>query len=150
MLAVAAVDGAGNLADFSNFGASAVDIAAPGVSILTAASSGGYAGTKGTSIATPFVSGAAALLLSQNLSMTPAQVKTAIVGTARALSGLSGKVASGGTLDLKAALASVGVSVPSSAPAAASPTPPSGAAVAPTDKSASSASGKSGGCSLVR
>jgi subtilisin family serine protease len=152
ILAVAAVDGSGALADFSNFGPTSVDIAAPGVSILSTAADGGYSGTKGTSIATPFVAGAAALILSHNPSLSPAQVKSAIVGNAKASSGLSGKVASGGTLDLRAALASLGVSVSSGSSGSSSSSAPSssGSTVASAEKTASSSSGKSGGgCALI-
>lgn len=155
MISVAAVDSSRALADFSNFGPSAVDIGAPGVSILSTAADGGYSGTKGTSIATPFVAGAAALILSHNSSLSPAKVKAAIVDNARASSNLSGKVASGGTLDLRAALASVGVAVSSSGASGGSsssaPGSSSATSVASADKSASSSSGKSGGgCALIR
>jgi len=71
------------LADFSNFGAD-VDIAAPGVSILSTVP-GGYARFSGTSMASPHVAGAAALYLADNPGATPGQVKAALLNTRETL-----------------------------------------------------------------
>jgi subtilisin len=65
-------------ADFSNFGAD-VDIIAPGVCIFSTWKGGGYNTISGTSMATPHVTGAAALYISTHLGATPAQVKTALL-----------------------------------------------------------------------
>ena len=64
-------------ADFSNYGAD-VDIIAPGVCINSTWKGGGYNTISGTSMATPHVSGAAALYKANNPGASPAQVKTAL------------------------------------------------------------------------
>ena len=66
-------------ADFSNFG-SDVDLIAPGVCILSTWKGGGYSTISGTSMATPHVTGAAALYKAGHPTATPAQVKTALQG----------------------------------------------------------------------
>ncbi|MDP1624414.1 MAG: S8 family peptidase [bacterium] len=65
-------------ASFSNFGAD-VDIAAPGVCILSTWKSGGYNTISGTSMASPHVAGVAALYIATHAGATPAQVKDALI-----------------------------------------------------------------------
>lgn len=66
-------------ANYSNFGAD-IDIIAPGTCILSTWMMGGYNTISGTSMATPHVSGAAALYSANNPAATPAQVKSALLG----------------------------------------------------------------------
>jgi subtilisin family serine protease len=106
VIAVAAVDRSDNLASFSCYGATSVDIGAPGVSIFssTAESDTAYDTYNGTSMATPHVAGVAALILSANPSATMTEVRDRILDSARPLASLEGKCTTGGTLDAAAAL----------------------------------------------
>jgi len=113
VISVAATDYNDKLASFSNYGTQSVDLAAPGVSIYSTAPSGGYKFMNGTSMATPYVSGVAALIKSQNPSMTGAQIKSRILSNCDILSSLSGKVATSGRLNAAKAL---GISNPTPTP----------------------------------
>jgi len=77
VIAVAATDAEDRPAGFSNYGAY-ISVAAPGVSIISTIPGNGYGVLSGTSMATPHVSGLAALLLSLNPDLSPAQVRTLI------------------------------------------------------------------------
>ncbi len=66
------------------------DVSAPGVSVTSTLPGGGYAAWDGTSMATPHVSGTAALMLENNPDLSPAEVKQTLEDTARDL-GVSGK-----------------------------------------------------------
>lgn len=103
IISVAALDLRGDLADFSNYGKTKVDIAAPGVEIYSTVP-GGYDSYSGTSMATPHVSGVAALLLADNSALTYQELKQRLFSSARPLRTLQGKVATGGLLDAHFAL----------------------------------------------
>ena len=105
VVAVAATNSSDQLASFSSYGATTVDLAAPGVSILSTIPGGGYSSYSGTSMATPHVSGAIALVWSLNPSLTYSQVISRILSTVDKVSSLSGKVVTGGRLNLAAAIA---------------------------------------------
>lgn len=77
-LAVGATDQNDQKAGFSNFDASWVDVAAPGVNIYSTLPGGTYGNSSGTSMACPVVAGLAGVVRSVNLSMTPAQARTLI------------------------------------------------------------------------
>ena len=106
IISVAAIDKRGELADFSNYGATTVHLAAPGVDIYsTAPAPTNFQMMSGTSMATPHVSGAAALLLADNPHLTYAEIKQRLMAGARPLHTLKGKTISGGMLDVSYALA---------------------------------------------
>jgi len=78
---VGAVDEAGEPASFSNWGPE-VDLAAPGVSVLSTYPGGEIRGGSGTSFAAPHVTGTAALLLSLNPELTPSELRSILQTTA--------------------------------------------------------------------
>jgi subtilisin family serine protease len=69
------------VSDFSNYGPTTVDLAAPGSSIYSCLPGGGYGYKSGTSMAAPHVSGACALLLGRNPDLTVTQVQQALYST---------------------------------------------------------------------
>jgi subtilisin family serine protease len=100
IISVAAIDNKDRLASFSNWGRTKVHVAAPGVKIFSTTKDGGYNSFSGTSMATPHVSGVAALLLSAFPDMTYAELKDRIVKTAVKVPGLRNKVASNGRVSV--------------------------------------------------
>jgi subtilisin family serine protease len=107
-LSVAAVDQNGNLASFSNYGGSTVNLAAPGVNIIsdvpTSIDPSGLETLSGTSMSTAYVSGVAALVAGYDRSLTAAQIVQRLDSTTKPLPSLTGKTISGGMVDAYNAL----------------------------------------------
>jgi subtilisin family serine protease len=97
-IAVAAVNQAGSLAGFSDFGARTVALAAPGVNIVSTVP-GGYAFESGTSMAAPYVSGVVALVAGLYPSVTAARLVQQVLSTTKPLPALAGKTTTGGIVD---------------------------------------------------
>jgi len=104
VLAVAAIDNQGQLASFSNYGKKSVHLAAPGVNIYSSVLGNGYDSWSGTSMATPHVSGVAALLASHEPNLTDLELKERLMGTVKPLASLRGKVATAGMVNAYNAL----------------------------------------------
>jgi hypothetical protein len=98
-IAVAATDDTDALASWSNYSVNSVQIAAPGVNITSTVIGGTYQTWSGTSMATPHVSGAAALVLSV-CTLSTSALKQALLNNADPIPGLAGKVSAGGRLDV--------------------------------------------------
>lgn len=94
----------GNLAESSNFGLNNVDIAAPGVYIVSTTTNQSYGFMTGTSMSAPMAAGVAAMVYSYRTDLDLMGVKAAVVHSARKMDGLDGKLASGGMLDAYAAM----------------------------------------------
>lgn len=81
VIAVSATDSSDALASFSSVG-SEVELAAPGVSVLSTWKGGGYNTISGTSMATPHVSGVAALAIEANPTLTNVEIRALLQSTA--------------------------------------------------------------------
>ncbi len=115
IVSVAAIDVNNAMGSFSNWGVTSVDLGAPGVKVMSSIPGNAYedqislfgfpiADWSGTSMATPHVAGAAALIWSQYPNATWQEVKARLLGTATATASLNGKVKTGGMLNVQAAL----------------------------------------------
>ncbi|MBX3033240.1 MAG: S8 family serine peptidase [Bdellovibrionaceae bacterium] len=106
ILSVTAIDPLKRVLASSNYGARSVDLAAPGENILSTLPGGAYGVMTGTSQATAFVSGAAALLLSQEPGLKrPADIIRRLVRSGDAEQALKGKTKHGVSLNVQRALA---------------------------------------------
>jgi thermitase len=99
IISVAATNQTDQRASFSNYGAISVDLAAPGTNILSTDFSGGYSYKQGTSMATPHVSGVAALVKSVNPQLTNVEIKKIILDHVDVLPSLAGLVNTSGRLN---------------------------------------------------
>jgi subtilisin family serine protease len=107
VICVAATQQQGDLAGFSNYGGTAVDIAAPGFHILSTVPTGffgcadpSYCEFDGTSMAAPMVSGAAVDVLAAYPALSVSALKAQLLASVDTSASLSGKVVSNGRLDV--------------------------------------------------
>ncbi|MGH2691232.1 MAG: S8 family peptidase [Actinomycetota bacterium] len=111
IICVAATGQSNQLSSYSNWGA-AVDLAAPGDQILSTWPGGTYSELWGTSMATPHVSGLAALLAAAHPGTSADGLRAAILAGAEPLSALAGRTATGGRLSAAGAFEQMGDAVP--------------------------------------
>lgn len=104
VVSVAALDRTDQLASFSNYGVKTVHIAAPGKDIISTWLNDDYRGASGTSMATPHVSGVAALILSRSPNLSVQKLRERLLSSVDKLEHLQGKVSSGGRLNAAKAL----------------------------------------------
>ena len=134
LISVAATDRKDSLAKFSNFGLRTVDLAAPGVDILSAVPGTGRGGRvkseyrklNGTSMATPIVAGALALMLAHNSNISNLEIEKLLLGAVDPVPGLRKSTITGGRLNMEKALRSVSLwkqKAPKPKPSAGPPKP---------------------------
>ena len=99
IVCVAATDANDLRATFSNYGATSVDLGAPGVSILSTTPANTYSSFSGTSMATPHVSGVAALALASDPGLTVAGLKALILNNVDPNTALARLTVTGGRLN---------------------------------------------------
>jgi subtilase family protein/concanavalin A-like lectin/glucanase superfamily protein/uncharacterized protein DUF2341/fervidolysin-like protein len=120
-ICVAATDQNDNLPGWANFGPHTVDLAAAGNNVVSTLPHNNYGIIDGSSMASPQVAGAAALILSVK-DMTPVQLKADILNNVDQLPSLQGKLITGGRLDICRAMPGC---IPEAPPVSPTPTPTS-------------------------
>ncbi len=105
VIAVAALSASGDrLATFSNYGEDSVDIAAPGVGVRSTLPGGAIGPANGTSMATPHVSGTAALIWAAMPAASVEEVRESILSTVDPIAALTSTLSTGGRLNAGAAV----------------------------------------------
>ncbi len=110
-IAVAATLATSSLASFSSYGATMVEVAAPGVAITSTIPGDQYLPLSGTSMAAPFVTNVAGLIKDANPSFKPADIKKVLIQTVDVKSFLAGKVSSSGIVNQARAVRAAELSV---------------------------------------
>jgi subtilisin family serine protease len=123
LVCVAASNQSDRLAGFSNYGVKSVDLAAPGTNVLSSLPGGGFGFKNGTSMATPQVAGAAALVFAQRPTASAVTVKRALLAGAEPNPALAGKISTGARLNAMWALVGPPPAPPESAPPGTAPAP---------------------------
>jgi hypothetical protein len=100
VIGVAATNSTDALASFSHFGATSVHIGAPGVGILSTTANNTYSTFNGTSMASPHVAGAAALLLAANPNLTVTQLRSLLMFNGDPVTSLVDKTLTGRRLNV--------------------------------------------------
>ncbi len=129
IVSVAAIGKTGALADFSNYGATSVDLGAPGAGIVSTFPPSAYAIADGTSMAAPHVTGAIALAASCEYGRPANLLRSDVLTTATATAGLAGVTSTGRRLNIGALTAA---RCAPTAPPTALVTGPSGVGVGST------------------
>ena len=117
-ISVAATESSGNLAGFSNYSATNIDVAAPGSGIWSTLpegafnTTGGYGYLSGTSMAAPHVAGVAVLIQASHPSWKPSDIRKALISTVQITPSIASRVFSGGIVDASAAVALTNVPQP--------------------------------------
>ena len=104
VLSVAAVDSRDALARLSNYGLASVDLAAPGMLVVSTLPRDGYGYMSGTSMAAPHAAGVAALAFGMHPGATWQAVKRAVLAGADPVASMAGKTVTGGRLNAIGAL----------------------------------------------
>ncbi len=104
VLSVASTDQTDNISWFSHYGLTSVDMGAPGSAILSTTPGESYASYSGTSMATPHVAGAAALVLSINPELNTQELKELLMSSGDANTALQGVTVAGTRLNVNQAL----------------------------------------------
>lgn len=104
LLTVASTTKRGDLSSFSNIGKISVDLAAPGSDIFSTVKGNRYQTSDGTSMATPNVSGVAAMVLGYFPELTPVEIKNILMSSVKRQKSFEGMMRSPGVVNLKGAL----------------------------------------------
>ena len=99
VISVANTTSSDELSSTSHYGAKSVDIAAPGTDIYSTIPTSSYGTMSGTSMATPMVASAVAVMRAVNPNISAKEIKETLCSSSDKLSALTGKVISGGRLN---------------------------------------------------